>query len=75
MYSSASLSRVIGGNTPEQMETKIADEIPAATEAVQNSLIDLQYNLVAAVPVSVRVYLPPPQRPQPAFRIFEQQAG
>lgn len=52
LYSSDALSRVVGGATADQMETKIANELPKATEAAVNSEIDLQFNLVHAGPVS-----------------------
>lgn len=52
LYSSDSLTRVIGGVTAEQMETLIADELPEATTAAENSEIDLEFNLVHAGPVS-----------------------
>lgn len=52
LYSSDALARVVGGATAEQMETKIANELPKATEAATNSEIDLQFNLVHAGLVS-----------------------
>ncbi|CAM9379081.1 unnamed protein product, partial [Hapterophycus canaliculatus] len=48
LYSSDALTRVVGGATAEQMETKIANELPKATEAAANSEIDLEFNLVHA---------------------------
>lgn len=53
LYSSDGLARVVGGSTAAQMETKIANELPSATEAATNSEIDLQFNLVHTGPVSV----------------------
>lgn len=45
LYDEAALERGIAV-TPEQMETLIADEIPASNEAAANSLLDLKFNLV-----------------------------
>ena len=42
LYDEAVLSRY----STDFLETLIADEIPTATEAAQNSLVDLQFNLV-----------------------------
>ncbi|CAM9635177.1 unnamed protein product [Scytosiphon promiscuus] len=51
LYSSAALTRVLGGSTAEQMETKIVNELPRATEAAKNSEIDLEFKLVHAGPL------------------------
>lgn len=47
LYDEAALERGVA-NTPAQMETLIADELPASNEAADNSLIDLRFNLVHA---------------------------
>lgn len=52
LYSPESLPRVVGGVTAEQMETLIADELPAATEAGVNSEISVNFNLVHTAVVS-----------------------
>lgn len=44
LYNDMALGRI--GVTAEQMETKIADELPTANEAAANSNINLRFNLV-----------------------------
>ena len=43
LYSDKALERL--GVSAEQMETKIADELPTTTEAAANSLVNLEFNL------------------------------
>lgn len=49
LYDEAVLDRV----TAQQMETLIADELPASNEAADNSLINVRFNLVHAGEASV----------------------
>lgn len=54
LYSAEGLTR--SGISAEQMETKIADELPSLNEAVANSDVDnLQFNLVHTAEVSSSV--------------------
>lgn len=54
LYSPESLLRVVGNATAEQMESLIADELPAATEAGVNSEVDIKFNLVHTAEVSFK---------------------
>jgi len=50
LYSDKGLDRL--GVSAEQMETKIADELPVTNEAAANSLVDVRFNLVHTAMVS-----------------------
>ena len=61
LYSDKALERL--GVSAEQMETKIADELPTTTEAAANSLVNLEFNLAHTGKVGDR-------RPNEPRRLF-----